>query len=239
MVAAVKITRLDHTATALHDLAAKSNEAAQVRRLLALAHILEGQSCHAAARQAGMDRQTLRDWVHRYNAEGVPGLRSIRSGGHPASLTDAQMAELKALTIKGPDPEEAKVVRWRCVDLRDEVARRFTVTVTEERSASGCANLICTIQPAPRTRKRTRRRKRTLKKIPRPDPVTRFWPARPPPANQSKYGSATKPEWVRKARMLMFGHRSVHVRPWCAITVTTPYICLVRYAPTEALVRRS
>jgi transposase len=131
MVAAVKITRTDHTAVELRGLAAKSNDAAQVRRLLALALILEGQSRHTAATQAGMDRQTLRDWVHRYNAEGVSGLLSIRSGGHPASLTAAQMAELRELTIKGPDPEIDNVVRWRCVDLREQVVRRFAITVTE------------------------------------------------------------------------------------------------------------
>jgi transposase len=131
MVAAVKITRTDHTAVELRGLAAKSNGTARVRRLLALALILEGQSRHMAATQSGMDRQTLRDWVHRHNTEGVSGLLSIRSGGHPASLTAAQMAELKELTIKGPDPETDNVVRWRCVDLREEVVRRFTVTVTE------------------------------------------------------------------------------------------------------------
>jgi transposase len=128
MVAAVKITRTDPTAADLRGLAGKSHDAAQVRRLLALALILEGQSRYAAATQAGMDRQTSRDWVHRYNAEGVSGLLSVRSGGHPASLSEAQMAELKELTIKGPDPENDNVVRWRCVDLRDEVTRRFTVT---------------------------------------------------------------------------------------------------------------
>ena len=41
------------------------------------------------------------------------------------------MAELRALTVKGPDPETDKVVRWRCIDLREAVSRRFTVTVCE------------------------------------------------------------------------------------------------------------
>jgi transposase len=150
MVAAVKITRTDHTSADLRGLAGKSNDAAQVRRLLALALILEGQSRHAAATQAGMDRQTLRDWVHRYNAEGVSGLLSVRSGGHPASLSEAQMAELKELTIKGPDPENDNVVRWRCVDLRDEVARRFTVTVTERTIGRWLRGLELTrLQPRP------------------------------------------------------------------------------------------
>lgn len=150
MVAAVTITRTDHTAGELRVLAAKSTDAAQVRRLLALALILEGQSRHAAARQAGMDRQTLRGWVHRYNADGVPGLLSIRSGGHPASLSDTQMAELKELTIKGPDLEKNNVVRWRCVDLRDEVARRFSVTVTERTIGRWLRGLELTrLQPRP------------------------------------------------------------------------------------------
>lgn len=150
MVAAVQITRTDHTAGELRGLAARSHDGAQVRRLLALALILEGHSRHAAATQAGMDRQTLRDWVHRYNAEGASGLLSIRSGGHPASLSAAQMAELKELTIKGPDPETDKVVRWRCVDLRDEVARRFTVTVTERTIGRWLRALELTrLQPRP------------------------------------------------------------------------------------------
>ena len=131
MGAAIKITRLDHTAVALRGLAAKSNDGAQVRRLLAVALILEGHPRREAAERSGMDRQTPRDWVHRYNEQGVAGLCTIRIGGHPASLTEAQMAELKELTIKGPDPKKNKVVRWRCVDLREEVAQRFAVTVTE------------------------------------------------------------------------------------------------------------
>jgi transposase len=141
---------MDHTAAELRGLAAKSNDAAQVRRLLALALILEGQPRRAAAEQAGMDRQTLRDWVHRYNAAGVPGLKSIRIGGHPASLNDEQMAELKALTIEGPDPTKDKVVRWRCVDLREEVARRFTVTVSERTIGRWLRRLDMTrLQPRP------------------------------------------------------------------------------------------
>jgi transposase len=150
MGTAVKITRMDHTARELRGLAAKSDDAAQVRRLLALALIKEGQSRHEAAERAGMDRQTLRDWVHRYNTEGVAGLRSIRIGGHPASLTEAQMAELRELTVKGPDPENDNVVRWRCVDLRDEVARRFSVTVTERTIGKWLRKLKLTrLQPRP------------------------------------------------------------------------------------------
>ena len=78
-----------------------------------------------------MDRQTLRDWVHRYNDAGIDGLKSRSSPGRAPLLTDEQKAELKVLVIEGPDPERDKVVRWRCVDLREEIARRFSVAVHE------------------------------------------------------------------------------------------------------------
>jgi transposase len=170
MVAAVKITRMAHTAVELRGLAAKSNDAAPVRRLLALALVLEGQSRHTAAAQSGMDRQTLRDWVHRYNTDGVTGLLSIRSGGHPASLTAAQMAELKELTIKGPDPETANVVRWRCVDLREEVVQRFTVTVTERKIGRWLRGLELTrLRPRPFHPKKDMAAQEDFKKILEPD----------------------------------------------------------------------
>ena len=66
-----------------------------------------------------MDRQTLRDWVHRYNAEGIGGLRSRISPGRPPKLTIEQKAEFRALVIAGPDPALHGVVRWRCVNLQD------------------------------------------------------------------------------------------------------------------------
>jgi transposase len=150
MGAAIEITRTEHTADALRGFAAKSNDGPQVRRLLALALILEGQPRRTAAEQAGMDRQTLRDWVHRYNEQGVDGLRTIRTGGHPHLLTPAQMAALKALTIAGPDPEKHKVVRWRCADLREEVSQRFSVTVCERTIGKWLRKLDLTrLQPRP------------------------------------------------------------------------------------------
>ena len=150
MSAPVKITRMDHTASALRGFASKSPDGGQVRRLLALALILEGHRREEAAALAGMDLQTLRDWVHRYNADGVAGLRAVRTGGHPAGLNEDQMAELKALVLKGPDPEKNKVVRWRCVDLRDEVVERFDVTVSERTIGKWLRKLGLTrLQPRP------------------------------------------------------------------------------------------
>jgi transposase len=78
-----------------------------------------------------MDRQTLRDWVHRYNREGLAGLRDRHGGGSGTKLSPAQRAELTALVEAGPDPTLHKVVRWRRVDLRDEIKRRFGVDLHE------------------------------------------------------------------------------------------------------------
>src|SRR3546814_18140414 len=78
-----------------------------------------------------MDRQTLRDWVHRYNDEGGARLKSRSSPGRAPALSAPQRAELRELVIRGPDPALHKVVRWRCVDLKAEVARRFSVEVHE------------------------------------------------------------------------------------------------------------
>lgn len=150
MSAAVKVTRTEHTAGELRAAAGKCRDGAQVRRLLALAMVLEGQPRTLAATQNGMDRQTLRDWVHRYNASGIEGLKSQHGPGAPPALTPQQMAELKALVIEGPDPAVHQVIRWRCADLREEVARRFEVTVHESTIGKWLHQLgLSRLQPRP------------------------------------------------------------------------------------------
>jgi len=126
----IGITNMEYSAVDLRRLASRETDGQVVRRLLALAMILEGYSRTDAAEMNGMDRQTLRDWVHRYNADGLAGLISKVGLGPSRLLNEAQMAELLALVVEGPDPEVDKVVRWRCVDLREQVARRFSVQVT-------------------------------------------------------------------------------------------------------------
>ena len=128
---AVAVTRREFTPAQLRAAACAVEEPAQVRRLLAIALVLEGVPRQQAAAQCGMDRQTLPDWVHRYNEAGVAGLRSRTCPGRAPLLTPEQKAELKALVVAGPDPERDEVARWRCVDLRAEVARRFGVEVHE------------------------------------------------------------------------------------------------------------
>jgi transposase len=150
MAAAVTIKRTDHKASELRGLAAKSKDGAEVRRLLALALVLDGRSRTEAAEQAGMDRQTLRDWVHRYNDDGLKGLKTRTAPGRVPVLTEQQMAEFKELVAKGPDPEIHGVVRWRCCDLQEEVARRFQVVVHQSTIGKWLHKLEFTqLQPRP------------------------------------------------------------------------------------------
>ena len=70
-----------------------------------------------AARIGGMDRQTLRDWVHRFNEQGPDGLTNAKGAGRPRLLNDEQMQELSQIVETGPDLEVDGVVRWRRIDL--------------------------------------------------------------------------------------------------------------------------
>src|SRR3954464_8853428 len=102
MGATLKITCADHTSAELRALAGKCTDGAQVRRMLALALVLEGRSRSEAAALNGMDRQTLRDWVHRYNAAGIGFLNPGQPPGGEPYLTKPQLAELRDLVIRGP-----------------------------------------------------------------------------------------------------------------------------------------
>jgi transposase len=128
---AVAVTRRELSAAELRREAVRCREATAARRMLALALVLEGGSREAAARAAGMDRQTLRDWVHRYNADGLAGLHDRPRSGRKPRLTPEQMAELEQVVEQGPDPARDGVVRWRRVDLQALIKARFDVDLHE------------------------------------------------------------------------------------------------------------
>jgi transposase len=130
MGAAIPI-RTDIPAEELRRLARQETNGRVACRLLAVANALDGMSREAAARQAGMDRQTLRDWVLRFNAGAVDGLRDRPKSGRPTWLDDGQLAALKALVLRGPDPERDGVSSWRAKDLCRMVEERFGVSYTE------------------------------------------------------------------------------------------------------------
>ena len=132
MSAAIMI-RQDFEAEELRCLARTVKNANQARRLLAIAAVYEGMDREEAARIGGMDRQTLRDWVHRFNEEGPDGLINIKPSGRPPRLSADQKEELRRLVEAGPDPQKDGVVRWRCVDLKRVLGERFGVDLSAVR----------------------------------------------------------------------------------------------------------
>src|SRR5690242_7160946 len=127
----VAVTRRELGAAELRRETGRCRDARAARRMLALALVLEGASRAEAARAAGMDRQTLRDRVHRYNEEGLAGLRDRRRSGRKPRLTPGQEAELATAVGHGPDPERDGVVRWRRVDLRALIEAGFGARLHE------------------------------------------------------------------------------------------------------------
>src|SRR5258706_13110479 len=109
--------RRDYSSRELRRLTTRVKEAAQARRLLAIAAVLDGSSREEAAKIGGMDRQTLRDWVIRFNEQGPEGLVNKSSPGAPGKLTEEHKAFLVRLLEEGPIPPLDGFVRGRACDL--------------------------------------------------------------------------------------------------------------------------
>jgi transposase len=130
MATAIEL-REDYGAGELRRLAAASKDANQSRRLLSLAAVRDGMNRTEAARIGGMDRQTLRDWVHRFNERGPEGLKDNWRRDVPSRLSAAQRERLCALVETGPDRAVHGVVRWRRVDLQRVIAEEFGIRYHE------------------------------------------------------------------------------------------------------------
>src|SRR6201993_2709074 len=131
MPAAVRL-REDYSAGELRALARRSKDVNQSRRLLSLAAVRDGMDRGSAAKIGGMDRQTLRDWVHRFNEGGPEGLINHRAPGAAAKLSAAQKAQLAALVEQGPIPAVHDVVRWRACDLVQWIQEEFGISVSDD-----------------------------------------------------------------------------------------------------------
>ncbi len=127
MGSALKI-RDDLTPLELRRWARVESRGRSAARAYAIANALEGMTRAAAARPVGMDRQSLRDAVVRYNAEGLEGLHDRPKGHPPQRLTADEEAALAAVIIAGPDPERDGVCAWTRADLCHWLERRFAKT---------------------------------------------------------------------------------------------------------------
>ena len=94
--------------------------------------MLDGVSREEAAKIGGMDRQTLRDWVIRFNEKGPDGLVNIPSPGVPPKLADTHRAFLARIVEQGPIPAIHRVVRWRACDLIMRLQEEFGLSVSDD-----------------------------------------------------------------------------------------------------------
>src|SRR5690242_18041653 len=194
----VAITRKEPGAGGRRREAARCREAKAARRMLALAVVLEGASREDAARAAGLDRQPLRDWVHRYNAEGLAGLRDRPRSGRKPRLTPGQEAELAAAVERGPDPDRDGVVRWRRVDLRALIEARFGVALHERTVGKVLRRLgFARISVRPRHPKTDEAAREAFKKA-SPSWCARRCPSTPA-ASRSRSGSKMRPASASRA----------------------------------------
>ncbi len=113
-------------------LAKRSADAAQTRRLLALAAIYDGGSRAEAARLGGVGLQTVRDWVLAFNAEGPPGLVNGKAPGNAPLLNDERRQALRQIVESGPLPAVHGVVRWRLIDLAQWVFDEFRISISKQ-----------------------------------------------------------------------------------------------------------
>lgn len=127
--------RTDFSAAEFRALARASGNARQRRRLRALAAVADGRTRAAAADIGGMDRRTLRRWIHRFNADGPDGLLDCWKSGGPSKLTAEQKGHLADVIKKRPDPETMGPGGWRRADLKAVIEDSFGV-VYHERSVA-------------------------------------------------------------------------------------------------------
>ena len=124
--------RSDFDAAVLRQLARRTKDGPQARRLLALASIYEGASRAEAAQVGSVTRQIVRDWVVKFNALGPEGLMDRKPPGLPSRLNDTHRAALMAIIEQGPIPAVHGVVRWRLVDLIQWLWDEFQITISKQ-----------------------------------------------------------------------------------------------------------
>ena len=130
MPAGIEITNTDHTAEEIGELARKCKNRSEARRLRAIARVMEGAESRAGiARRARVDGQTLCDWVNRYNAKGVAGLKDRPGRGRPSRPSEGQRAEVGRWLDEGP---EDGAPAWTVALIRDGIRSFLGVVMSGE-----------------------------------------------------------------------------------------------------------
>lgn len=199
-MAALSITRTDFTVDQLRAAAARNADPKAVRRILAIAMVLDGHSRQTAAETQAMDRQTLRDWLIRYNEHGIGGLVDHPRSGRPPLLNPEQQAELETWVDQGPDLAKDGVIRWRRFDLRQRITQRFGVEMHERTVGKILRRLsFRRLSVRPQHPQSDEAAQEAFKKTSPRGSMTHSR-RKASRAGHSKSGSRTKPESVSKAR---------------------------------------
>lgn len=194
----MNIRRTEHSSRDLRKMSRSARTPKAARRMLAIANVLDGMSREMASRLAGMDRQTLCDWVHRYNDEGVEGLYGRKPPGAPSRLDEAQRLEIKEIVLKGPDPAADGIVRWRCCDLKTLIGKKYGVEYHERYLGDFLDKLgLSYITGRPRHPKGDPQKQEAFKKTSRRSSPKLSPNA--PKARKSRSGSRTRQGSARKA----------------------------------------
>lgn len=122
--------RDDLDAASLRRFAHETPDRRAAMRALAIAQALDGASRQAAARVVGRERQSLRDAVIRYNAEGLTGLHDRPRPGRRQKLDTAQQDALGDWILRGPDPEADGVSSYRLLDIAAHIQEKWGVSYT-------------------------------------------------------------------------------------------------------------
>ena len=112
--------------------ARRCRDGAQVRRLLAIATIMDGGSRSDAAVIGGVTVQIVRDWVLRFNADGPEGLATRKAPGPQTILNDVHRRALEEIIESGPIPAAHGIVRWRIIDLAQWLWDEFKLSISKQ-----------------------------------------------------------------------------------------------------------
>src|SRR5438309_10500371 len=129
--------RGDFDAPRLRAIARGTKDAAQTRRLLALAAVYDGARRTEAAAIGGVTLQIVRDWVIKFNAYGPDGLIDRKAPRQSSKLNDTHRAALKAPIESGPIPAVDAVVRWRRIDLCHRLWEELLIGIAKQTLSGG------------------------------------------------------------------------------------------------------
>ncbi len=120
--------RKDIALNELREVLKKEKDAKVYRRLLGIIHLLEGGSRKEAEQKAQLTVNVFRNWILRFNKQGIAGLRSIKQTGRPTKISREVAQDLKKKVLEGPCEGEG-LVRYRLVDMQDYLKKEHKISI--------------------------------------------------------------------------------------------------------------